>query len=106
RFNPGTCTMGGAPCSEDADCGDNGPCAGTSYTPLASTAGAGTVTATGVTAFSTFAVVHPDALAGGYVPPAVPGGGSPSTDCVSEVAVMNPTNSPFLDNRGLVNKNQ
>jgi len=21
RFNPGTCTMGGAPCSEDDDCG-------------------------------------------------------------------------------------
>ena len=108
RFNPGTCTMGGAPCSEDDDCGANGPCAGTSYTPLASSVntGADTVTATGISSFSTFVVVHPDALAGGYIPPAVPGGGSKTTDCISEVAVMNPTNNPFLDNRGLVSKNQ
>jgi hypothetical protein len=108
RFNPGTCTVGGAPCSEDDDCGANGPCAGTSYTPLASSvnAAADTVTTTGISSFSTFAVVHPDALAGGYTPPAVPGGGSRTTDCIGEVAVMNPTNNPFLDNRGLVSKNQ
>lgn len=108
RFNPGTCTTGGAPCSEDDDCGANGPCAGTSYTALTSSANGATntVTATGISAFSTFAVVHPDVLAGGYVPPAVPGGGAESTDCVSEVAVMNATNSPFLDGRGLVNRNQ
>jgi hypothetical protein len=65
-----------------------------------------TITASGLTAFSTFAVVHPAALGAGYVPPKVPGGGSPSTDCVAEVGVMNPANTPFLDNRGLVNKNQ
>ena len=108
RFNPGTCTMGGAPCSEDDDCGANGPCVGTSYTPLASSVNTGTntVTATGVSSFSTFAVVHPDALGAGYVPPAVPGGGRMATDCASEVGVMNPGNTPFLDNRGLVSRNQ
>jgi hypothetical protein len=108
RFNPGTCTMGGAPCSEDDDCGANGPCAGTSYDPLGSSVntGADTITATGLTAFSTFAVVHPAALAAGYLPPAIPGGGRTSTDCVGEVAVMNPGNTPFLDSRGLVSQNQ
>jgi hypothetical protein len=107
-FTPGACTMGGAPCSEDADCGANGPCAGTGYTVLPGGANAALdlVTATGLTSFSTFAVVHPDALAGGYVPPPVPGGGPRVTDCTSEVAVLNPTNAPFLDQRGLVNKNQ
>lgn len=107
-FTPGTCTVGGASCAEDGDCGANGPCAGTAWTVLPSTPdpGANAVTATGVSSFSTFAVLHPDALAGGYVPPAVPGGGNPSTDCISEVAVMNPTNTPFLDRRDLVNKNQ
>jgi hypothetical protein len=69
-------------------------------------AGTNTITATGVTQFGTFAVVYPDALAGGYTPPAVPGGGAQTTDCVSEVPIMNPTNSPFVDNRGLVNRNQ
>jgi len=84
----------------------SGPCAGTSYTPLVSTVNtaANTVTATGVSSFSTFAVLHPDALAGGYLPPAVPGGGSRTTDCISEVAVINP--NAGLDNRGLVNKKQ
>jgi hypothetical protein len=108
RFIPGTCTMGGAPCSEDDDCGANGPCAGTSYTPLGSSVNTGTdtVTATGVSSFSTFAVVHPDVLAAGYVPPKVPGGGRVNTDCISEVGVMNPTNTPFLDSRGLVNRTQ
>src|SRR6185295_6190239 len=84
RFTPGTCTMGGAPCSEDDDCGANGPCAGTGYTALASSVSAATntVTATGLSSFSTFAVVHPAALAGGYVPPKVPGGGKQSLDCM------------------------
>jgi len=34
-----------------------------------------------VTSFSTFAVVHPDALAGGFRLPLVPGGGKVATDC-------------------------
>src|SRR5439155_2088954 len=61
RFTPGTCTVGAASCSENSDCGANGPCAGTGYVQLPTTVNTGghTATATGVTSFSTFAVVHP-----------------------------------------------
>src|SRR5439155_655610 len=59
-FNPGTCMMGGAPCAENGDCGANGPCVGTSYTPFVDTAidtAAHAARAAGVTHFSTFAVL-------------------------------------------------
>src|SRR5262249_10118068 len=54
-------------------CGVNGPCIGTSYTALPTTVNTGghTATATGITSFSTFVVVHPDALAGGFEPTAL-----------------------------------
>ncbi|TMA51382.1 MAG: hypothetical protein E6J76_09885 [Deltaproteobacteria bacterium] len=102
RFTPGTCTVGAASCSENADCGANGPCAGTGYVQLPTTVNTGghTATATGVTSFSTFAVVHPDALAGGYEPPAllagagrvrVLGGGSATRDCRAQWVLINTT---------------
>jgi hypothetical protein len=95
-------------CSDDSDCGANGPCAGAGYTALPTTIDSGLHTAktTGLTSFSTFAVVHPDALAGGFLPPLVPGGGSPTTDCRAEWEVMNATNTPFLDKKGLPNRTQ
>jgi hypothetical protein len=58
-----------------------------------------TATATGLTSFSTFAILHPDTLAGGFLLPLVPGGGSRETDCRGEFQVANPTNVPFLDPR-------
>src|SRR5262249_27131755 len=64
HFNTGTCTLGGAVCSEDAGCGANGPCVGAGYTALPSSVNTAlhTVSTSGVTSFSTFAVVHPAAL--------------------------------------------
>jgi len=102
RFNPGTCTVGGASCSENASCGANGPCIGTSYTALPTTVNTGghTATATGITSFSTFVVVHPDALAGGFEPTAllagagrvrVLGGGSATRDCRAQWVLINTT---------------
>ncbi|HEX5812968.1 MAG TPA: hypothetical protein VFY38_12735, partial [Pseudonocardia sp.] len=107
-FTAGTCTLGAAPCSENSDCGANGPCIGTSYTALPTTVNTGghTATASGVTASGIYAVVHPEALAGGYTPPLVPGGGGLTTDCRAELLVVNPNNTPFLDGTGHVSGTQ
>jgi hypothetical protein len=108
RFSAGSCTIGAATCSENADCGANGPCIGTGYTALPTTVstGAHTATATGVTSAGIYAVVHADALAGGYTPPLVPGGGGLTTDCRGELEVVNPNNTPFLDVNGHVSGTQ
>src|SRR5439155_986590 len=76
ELRPGTCTAGGASCAEDADCGARGPCAGAGYTPLPTTVDttAHTATASGVSSFSTFAVLHPGVLDGGRVAPLALGG--------------------------------
>ncbi|HLK10859.1 MAG TPA: hypothetical protein VKW76_05725 [Candidatus Binatia bacterium] len=78
---------------------------GTAYTPLASTVdtGAHTVTATGASFDRTFVVAHQDALGTGFVPPLIPGGAGPTTDCRGEWEVVNVDNMPFLDRRGHVN---
>jgi hypothetical protein len=104
-FTPGTCAVGTASCSENGDCGANGPCLGAGYTvhPTTVNTTLHTATATGLSSFSTFAVLHPDALAGGYRPPLVPGGANRRRGCWSELQVLNATNTPFLDSRGLVN---
>src|SRR6185369_1351756 len=70
-FSPGNCTVGAAPCSEDGACGANGPCAGVTYTPLPTTVDHTNhiATATGVTSFSTFALMQP--TGGAYRPPLV-----------------------------------
>jgi hypothetical protein len=106
-FVAGACQVGAAPCAEDGDCGANGPCVGATYTvlPTSIDAGAHSATAT-VTSFSTFAVLHPNVLAGGPVVPLVPGGGRSDTDCYAEWQVVNATNTPFVDRRGLVNPKQ
>jgi hypothetical protein len=108
HFNTGTCTTGGAVCSDDGDCGANGPCVGAAYTALPTTVDTTlhTASTTGVTSFSTFAVVHPDALAGGFHVPLVPGGGPTTTDCRAEWQVPNPNNIPFLDKKGFPNRKQ
>jgi hypothetical protein len=108
HFNTGNCTVGGAVCSEDAGCGANGPRAGAGYTPLPSTVDTAlhTVTTNGVTSFSTFAVVHPDALAGAFRVPLVPGGDKLATDSRAEWQVANATNAPFVDKKGFVNRDQ
>src|SRR5262245_359312 len=100
--------VGGAVCSDDAGCGANGPCAGAGYTALPSTVDTAlhTVTTNGVTSFSTFAVVHPDALVGAFRVPLVPGGGKLATDCRAEWQVVNATNTPFVDKKGFVNRDQ
>jgi hypothetical protein len=100
---PGACQVGAAPCSENGDCGANGPCLGATYALLPTTVDATAHTATApVTSFSTFAVFHPNLLAGGPVLPLVPGGGKPSVDCQAEWQVVNATNSPFTDRHGIV----
>jgi hypothetical protein len=95
HFATGACTLGGADCSNDNDCGANGPCVGGGYTALPTTidTSAHTAATTGVTSFSTFAVVHPAALAGGFVPALVPGGGGGKGDCRASWLVANPSNS-------------
>jgi hypothetical protein len=105
-FVAGACSMGGAPCSENGDCGANGPCLGATYTILPTTVDAMNHTATAsVTSFSTFAVLHPNVLTGGAVVPLVPGGGSAKRDCNAEWEVVNATNTPFVL-RGFVNNTQ
>jgi hypothetical protein len=106
KFVPGACAVGSATCSENGDCGANGPCNGATYTLLPTTIDTGSHTATAaVTSFSTFAVMHPNVIAGGPVLPLVPGGGNRRTDCHAEWEPVNATNVPFLK-RGFVNANQ
>src|SRR5262249_47174591 len=66
HFQTGNCAVGGAVCSENSNCGANGPCLGTSYTVLPTTIDttAHSAKTTGVTSFSTFAVGLPAAFAG------------------------------------------
>ena len=92
ELTPGTCTAGGASCAEDADCGARGPCAGAGYTPLPTTVDttAHTATASGVSSFSTFAVLHPGVLDGGRVAPLVLGPGRPRVECRLAWEVIDP----------------
>lgn len=106
RFVPGTCTIGAATCSENGDCGANGPCVGATYTLLPTTIDDTLHTATAaVTSFSTLAVLHPNVINGGAVLPRIPGTGNSSRDCFAETEVVNPTNTPFL-RHGLVSERQ
>ncbi|HYR95975.1 MAG TPA: hypothetical protein VEM57_04525, partial [Candidatus Binatus sp.] len=91
-FHPGSCTAGGAACAEDRECGASGPCAGARYDPLPTRVdtAAHTVTATGVSSFSTFAVLHPGALAGGPVAPLVLGLGKRRAECRLQWEVISP----------------
>lgn len=103
-FNTGNCMTGNAVCSENNDCGANGPCLNTSYTPFMDTAidaAAHTATATGVTHLGAFAVLPATTFSS-----LVQGGGVKKTDCAAEWQVVNPTNTPFLDSRGRVNGTQ
>ena len=103
-FNRGTCTVGGAACSENGDCGANGPCTGTSYTPFVDTmvdTGAHTAHASGITHFSTYALLPATTFAA-----LAPGGGVARTDCLAEWQVVNPSNTPFLDRHGRVSNVQ
>jgi len=100
-FNPGTCTTGGAPCSENGDCGANGPCTGTGYTPFVGTTvdtAAHTARAAGVTDFSTFALLPATTFSA-----LVEGRGVARTNCLAEWRVVNPGNTPFRDVGGRVN---
>lgn len=91
RFVTGACAMGGAACSENGACGVNGPCLGAHYQPFLGTAidaTAHTAHASGLTTFSTFALLAPSVFA-----VAEPGAGSTTTDCHAEWQVVNP-NAP------------
>lgn len=96
-FRVGTCTLGGAACGEDEDCGANGPCAGAHYQPFTTTVDptAQTVTASGLSAFSTLAVFHPGVLGGQPIVPLVAGPGRRRTECRLQWEVVNPRNTPF-----------
>ena len=91
-FRPGACTLGGAACAEDGDCGANGPCAGARYDPLPTSVdtAAHTATATGVSSFSTLAVLHPGVLSGGPVVPLILGFGSRRAECRLQWEVISP----------------
>lgn len=108
QFSTGTCTLGGAVCSDDGGCGANGPCVGAGYAALGTTVNTAlhTATASGVTTLGTFALLHPSVLAGGFQTARIPGGGNPATDCRGEFQVPNPTNTPFLDAKGFTNVKQ
>ena len=69
HFNTGTCTVGGAVCSDDAGLRRQRALHRRrlhARFPRPSNTTLHTVSTSGVTSFSTFAVVHPDALAGGF----------------------------------------
>jgi hypothetical protein len=91
-FHPGACTLGGATCAEDADCGTSGPCAGVAYQPLPTTVDttAHTATATGFSSFSTLAVLHSGLFDGGAVAPLVLGRGRRRGECRLEWEVIDP----------------
>src|SRR5262249_21153462 len=103
RFHTGTCMVGGAVCTENGSCGANGPCVGAGYTPLPTTVNTAlhTATTSGVTSFSTLAVVHPDALAGTFKLPLVPGGGPVTTDCPAEWQGVHPATPAVPRQAGL-----
>jgi len=92
---PGVCAIGANPCADNTACGAGGPCIEvltTSANPAANT-----VQATGLTSFSTLAVMN----LGGFTPVLeIPGGGSLKTDCAVEWLVQNPGQLGVVDNRG------
>jgi hypothetical protein len=94
-FNTGTCTVGGAACSEDGDCGINGPCVGAGYTPLNNTqvdVVGHSATAAGLTGFSTFALLSSEDML-----VLEPGAGGARTDCRAEWRLLDPNASPVTD---------
>jgi hypothetical protein len=91
QFSPGACTIGGAVCSENGECGVNGPCVGASYTRFINTqvdVVDHTATASGLTALGTFALLSSDDL-GVYEL----GAGIARTDCRAQWRLINP-NAP------------
>src|SRR5262249_12903121 len=54
--------------------------------------------------FSTFVVMHPNALnPDGFIPATIAGGPGAITDCRAEWELVNPNNFPFRDRHGRVN---
>jgi hypothetical protein len=103
-FNTGTCHTGAAVCTENSDCGANGPCDNTSYTPYVNTsvdATLHTAHAPGVTQVGTYAILPASQFAS-----LVQGGGAKKTDCSAEFQIVDPSNLPFRDSHGRINQVQ
>ncbi len=92
---PGTCAFDGGVCTGSEDC----PAGDVCIEILASSVDtlSNTVTATGLTAFSTFAVMNPATFS-----PAVrvQGGGSTKKDCVAGFLIQNPAQLADVDSKG------
>jgi pimeloyl-ACP methyl ester carboxylesterase len=92
---PGTCLVGGAACANSAACGTHGPCVELLPTTVDMTNN--TVTTTGLTHFSIFAVVNPTSYAPALQ---IPGQGKPSIECALEWLMSNPAGAAVLDKFG------
>ncbi len=92
---PGTCLVGGAACASSATCGSNGPCV--ELLPTTVDTLNKTVTTTGLTHFSIFAVVNTT----DYAPALqIPGQGKPKIECALEWLMSNATSPTVLDKHG------
>src|SRR5262249_55491772 len=92
---PGTCLVGGAVCANSAACGANGPCV--ELLPTTVDTMNKTVTTTGLTHFSIFAVVNPT----DYAPALqIPGQGKRQIECGLEWLMSNATTPTVVDKAG------
>ncbi|MFQ5478168.1 MAG: hypothetical protein ACE5E4_06085 [Candidatus Binatia bacterium] len=92
---PGTCAMAANACVDQNDCSSGEPCVELLSSSVDTATN--TVTASGLTEFSTFAVLSPTAFT-----PAlrIQGGGSTKKDCAVEWLVQNPGASGLVDKKG------
>ena len=92
---PGTCLVGGAACANSAACGANGPCV--ELLPTTVDTLNNSVSTTGLTHFSIFAVVNPTT----YAPALrIPGQGKKTVECGLEFLMTNPAGAAVLDKLG------
>jgi hypothetical protein len=92
---PGTCLVGAAACANSAACGANGPCV--ELLPTTVDTMNHTVSTTGLTHFSIFAVVNPTT----YGPALqIPGQGKQKIECALEWLMSNPAGAAVMDKFG------
>ncbi len=92
---PGTCALSAGACTTDADCPQGDVCVEVlsgSVDP-----GANTATATGLTSFSTFALMNLSTFTPSL---RIQGGGSVKTDCAVEWLLRNPSAYGIVDKKG------
>ena len=92
---PGTCALSAAACVTDADCPDGDVCV--EVLPSSVDTANNTVTATGLTSFSTFALMNLSQFTPSL---RIQGGGSVKTDCAAEWLLRNPSAYGVVDKKG------